>query len=107
VEENTSKTDSVSDIVSTMSAPQLGTLAFNLSAISWIGLNISFRGLAPYYMPCSYMHPNLLNIICGAILLFSTYLATLSVKRGSLLPAFITFTFLFSLLATVIRYFSS
>ncbi len=47
---------------------QLGTLAFNLSAIAWIGLNVSFRGFSPHYMPGSYIEPNVLNIICGGAL---------------------------------------
>jgi hypothetical protein len=84
----------------------LGTLAFNLSAIAWIGLNVSFRGFSPHYMPGSYIQPNVLNIICGGILLYSCYLAFLATKRGSLIPAVIAFTFAWSMIASIIRHFS-
>lgn len=86
-----------------MSGPQIGTLAFNLSAIAWIGLNVSFREFSPHYMPGSFVEPNILNIISGGILFYSCYLALLAIKKESLIPAIITFTFAWSLVATIIR----
>lgn len=96
----------LSALLADMSPLQIGTLAFNLGAIAWVGLNVSFRGLMPFYMPNSYIHPNILNIICGGILLFSCYLAYLAIKNGSLIPAFITLTFVWSMIATVVAQFS-
>lgn len=98
-----SNEQTVNDMLAAMSAQQLSTLAFNLGAISWIGLNLSFDGVVPVYQPGCFVAPNILNVLCALILIYSTYLACRAVARGSLLPCFLVFTFAFSLLMTIYR----
>jgi hypothetical protein len=105
--DSTDKLPSLHVMLEAMPSYRLGTLAFNVSAIAWIGLNVSIKGFSPGYAPCNFLHPNFLNILSGALLLYSIFLAISAVKKGSLFPAVITFTFVWSLIATVIRHLST
>lgn len=52
---------SFSQFIDAMTPGQLGTLAFNLGAFAWIGLNICFFGWQPVYCPGAYLNPNILT----------------------------------------------
>lgn len=97
------KKQSLSAFLTELPPGRLGTLAFNLSAFAWIGLNIAFFDGQAVYMPGAYLAPNLLNWFSGAVLLYSSYLALRAIGRGSLIPAVITLTFLWSVCGTVTR----
>lgn len=94
---------SFSQFIDAMTPGQLGTLAFNLGAFAWIGLNICFFGWQPVYCPGAYLNPNILNWFSAAVLLYSSYLAVWAMSKGSLLPAVITLTFLWSVCCTITR----
>jgi len=97
------KDNSLSDLIAQFDGVRLGTLAFNLSAFAWIGLNLNFSGTSFTFQPGCYVLPNIVNLVSAAVLLYSGYLACLAIKRGSLIPAFITLTFIFAMVATVAR----
>ena len=101
------KEESVQSMLSSMSAGALSTLAFNLGAIAWIGLNLSinFNRFSIVYQPGCYISPNVLNVLSAFVLLYSGYLAGWAIYRGSLFPAIITLTFIYSMVATLIRIF--
>ncbi|CAN5464088.1 hypothetical protein BH11CYA1_BH11CYA1_01000 [soil metagenome] len=91
--------------LATMTPGQLSTLAFNLGAIAWIGLNLNFQNFTVVYQPGCYITPNVLNVLSAFVLLYSGYLAIWAIYRGSLFPSVITLTFIYSMVATLIRIF--
>ncbi len=97
------KDNSVGSLIAELAAIRLGTLAFNLGAIAWIALNVQFGVSGGSFQPGCYVTPNVINLLAGPVLLYSCYLAILAIKRGSLIPAFITLTFVFAMVATLIR----
>ncbi|MBP9090302.1 hypothetical protein KBI23_04680 [bacterium] len=105
------KEESLQAMLSSMSAGALSTLAFNLGAIAWIGLNLSINinftvnNFSIVYQPGCYISPNVLNVLSAFVLLYSGYLAAWAIYRGSLFPAIITLTFIYSMVATLIRIF--
>jgi len=99
------KDESIQVMLGSMSAGSLGTLAFNLGAIAWIGLNLNFQNFSVVYQPGCYISPNVLNVLSAFVLLYSGYLAAWAIYRGSLFPAIITLTFIYSMVATLIRIF--
>jgi|JI10StandDraft_1071094.scaffolds.fasta_scaffold00068_68 hypothetical protein len=99
------KDESIQAMLASMSAGRLGTLAFNLGAIAWIGLNLNFQNFSAVYQPGCYISPNVLNVLSAFVLLYSGYLAGWAICRGSLFPAIITLTFIYSMVATLIRIF--
>jgi hypothetical protein len=103
-------TDEISELglqatLAQMSAGALGTLAFNLGAIAWIGLNLNIQNFSIVYQPGCYITPNVLNVLSAFVLLYSGYLAVWAIYRGSLFPSVITLTFIYSMVATLIRVF--
>jgi hypothetical protein len=99
-------TDDISMVqfLKAMSAAQLGTLAFNLGGLAWIGLNIKFGPCFwPHYEPCAYLTPGLLTAVFLTVLVFASALSFVAIKRGSILPAFLTVTFMWALLASIVR----
>ncbi|MFA7335163.1 MAG: hypothetical protein WC028_00160 [Candidatus Obscuribacterales bacterium] len=105
------KDQSLQVMLASLSAGRLGTLAFNLGAIAWIGLNLnininfSVNNFSIVYQPGCYISPNVLNVLSAFVLLYSGYLAAWAIYRGSLFPAIITLTFIYSMVATLIRIF--
>lgn len=97
------KKQSLAAFLAELPAGRLGTLAFNLSAFAWIGLNIAFFEGQAVYLPGAYLEPNWLNYISALVLLYSSYLALRAIGRGSLLPAVITLSFLWSVCGTITR----
>ncbi len=95
--------DSVNALIRDMAAIRLGTLAFNLGAIAWIALNTQFGSGGASFQPGCYLTPNIVNVVAALVLLYSGYLACLAIKKGSLIPAFLTLTFIFAMLATLMR----
>ncbi|MFA6559830.1 MAG: hypothetical protein WCT03_25610, partial [Candidatus Obscuribacterales bacterium] len=91
--------------LASMSPGQLSTLAFNLGAISWIGLNLNLHDFSIVYQPGCYISPNVLNVFSAFILLYSGYLSVWAICRGSLFPSAITLTFIYSMVATLVRIF--
>jgi hypothetical protein len=84
-------------------AGELGTLAFNLCACAWVGLNVTFLQGKMLYIPGCFVHPNLINLASGCVLIIGTILATVAIRRGSLLTPAIGLTFTWSFLATLYR----
>ncbi len=95
--------NSVNSLINELAAIKLGTLAFNLGAIAWIALNTQFGSGGASFQPGCYVSPNIINAVAALVLLYSGYLACLAIKRGSLIPAFLTLTFIFAMLATLMR----
>jgi hypothetical protein len=78
---------------------QLGVLAFNLGAMSYIGVNMTFFGALPTYVPGSYVHPNFLTIACGAVLICSLLLAAIAIRRGNIFPSMLVWLLAWNVLA--------
>jgi hypothetical protein len=90
-----------------MTGLQLGTLSFNISGIAWIGLNLDIgRNFLPYYQPCAYLNPGPLTLMFVPLLFFAFVLALMAIRKGSLLPAFLAVTFVWSFAASILREFA-
>ncbi|MBS1992703.1 MAG: hypothetical protein JSS83_19425 [Cyanobacteria bacterium SZAS LIN-3] len=91
-----------------MDGKRLGVLSFNLGGLAWIGLNLTLgKNLLPFYQPCAYLSPGSFSLVFAPLLILALALACLAIKRGSLLPAALTLTFGWSLIASLIREFGS
>ena len=82
---------------------ELATIALNLCAFAWIGLNLSFIKGNLVYMPGCYVIPNWINILGAIVLVFASVLAGIAIKRGRLLQGVIALTFTWCFIATLIR----
>lgn len=82
----------------------LGTFAFNLSAYSWLGLNLQFEGWLPQIVAASYVQPNPFNCLCFVPLLYGTHLAILAIRKGSLVPAALVLMLSWSVITTIARH---
>lgn len=86
-----------------LTGEELGTLAFNLAVVSWIGMNIAFLPGRIVYSPGCYITPNWLNILSAFPMVVGLALAVIAIKRSSLISPVIALTFGWSFVATLIR----
>lgn len=88
--------------VASFSPSARGNLAFNLSALAWIVLNIDWVG-RPVYLPGAYLHPELWHWAAAGVLIYGVSLSWGAIRSGVLFPALLAPTFLWALVCTLIR----
>lgn len=99
---------SLLEFILALNRKQLGALAFNLGAMSYVGVNATFFGFSlPTYVPGCYVHPNLLTLISGVVLCGSTALAVIAIKRGNIFPSVLVLMFAWNILAGLIDWYHS
>ena len=97
---------SIQKLTTDMTPKQLGTLGFNLMAFSWVGMNLAIGpNQLPLFLPCSYLHPNLLNMASSVTLLVGAAVCIVSIKKGNIIGPVIALTFLWSVVASLLRQF--
>ncbi len=90
--------------VKQMNAKQLGTLGFNITSFSWVGMCLALGpSNLPAFVPCSYLHPNLLNALSILTFLFGVGISLVAIRRGNIIGPTIALTFLWSVAATCLR----
>jgi len=83
---------------------QMGSICFNLSAFGWIGMNLAMGPYGyPAFVPCAYLQPNFFNLLSAAALLSGAAIGIKAIKMGNLAGPAIALTFLWSVLATLLR----
>ncbi len=102
------KDDSFAGFILSLEPQRLGFLAFNLGAISYLGVNATFFGtMIPSYVAGSYVHPNVLTFLSGAVLAFATVLAAIAVKKGNLFPALLVFVLTWNILLGLFEWYQT
>lgn len=101
-----SSISSLREHLNALNAKGLGRLAFNLTAFGWVGMNLTIGPLGiPMLAPCTYLQPNFFNVIAGVAMLCGVVVSIMAMKKGNLVSPAIAFTFLWSVVATVLRQF--
>jgi hypothetical protein len=83
---------------------KLSTLGFYLTAVGWLIMGITFNSSGlPQVMPGAYLHPNAANILGMFIFAPGIALSFLAFKRGRLVGPALAFSFLWSIICTLMR----
>lgn len=94
----------VQDALKGLNKKQMGSLAFNLSAFGWVGMNLAMGpGGLPGFVPCSYMQPNIVNVLGALSVLSGAGISILAIRMGNLVGPAIALTFLWSVAASFLR----